>query len=430
MKKLYWSLLSSALLSIAILGWLIDAFSQQTHTPEDEFYLQSKLLTGFAKQIASKPAKERAQFTQSLATDFNLPLNYRLTNSLALPASLVAQMYSSDGIILEDQQGYYLLYSNKPLADYHLKLRLEKSHSQPQQNDLLLTLLFYTCLCILMGFIISPLAKRLNVLNSAAKKFASGDLTARIQISHFTYIKDVELTFNRMASQIEKLLDENKLMASSLSHDIRTPIACLRFGLDAALDSQDHEKIQHYLSRMETDLDQMESMLKSYLAFATLEQRANQLTYSHSELKPYINNLVQQVTPTLTKQQITLAIQNDEAIIYADLHWLARAITNLITNASDFAHKQILVTAKNEATTLTITVEDDGPGIDKKNWHKVFSPFYQEQSHRNRAHKSFGLGLAIVAKVVDWHHGSVNVSQSNSLGGACFTLKIHNPSKF
>ncbi|GAA62115.1 hypothetical protein P20652_4010 [Pseudoalteromonas sp. BSi20652] len=45
-----------------------------------------------------------------------------------------------------------------------------------------------------------------------------------------------------MASQIEKLVAENKLMASSLSHDIRTPIACLRFGLDAAIDSHDEKK--------------------------------------------------------------------------------------------------------------------------------------------------------------------------------------------
>ena len=80
--------------------------------------------------------------------------------------------------------------------------------------------------------------------------------------------------------------------------------------------------------------------------------------------------------------------------------------------------------------TLIITVEDDGPGIEEQNWHKVFSPFFQEQSHRNRADQSYGLGLAIVAKVADWHHGSVKVSKSTQLGGACFTLTIaqhHNP---
>jgi len=56
----------------------------------------------------------------------------------------------------------------------------------------------------------------------------------------------------------------------------------------------------------------------------------------------------------------------------------------------------------------------------------VFSPFFQEQTHRNRADKSYGLGLAIVAKVVDWHHGEITVNRSKKLAGACFTLKIHN----
>ena len=95
-------------------------------------------------------------------------------------------------------------------------------------------MLFYASYAYLWA-LITPLAKRLTVLNEAAQRFAKGDLKSRIHLSHFTYIKDVELTFNRMASQIENS-DENKLMASSLSHDIRTPIACLRFGLEAAQD--------------------------------------------------------------------------------------------------------------------------------------------------------------------------------------------------
>ena len=428
MKKFYLSLLASALLSIVILGWLIDAFSQQTHTSQDEFGFQSKLLMGFSQQIASQPFMQRADYTALLAQQFSLGLSYRATQSLALPPSLLEEINAEGGLILEDQEGYYLLYSNDLLAPFHLKLRLEKPHEQDQQNDMLLTLMFYAGLCVFMGFIIAPLAKRLGVVNDAAKKFASGDLHARIRVSHFTYIKDVELTFNRMASQIEKLLDENKLMASSLSHDIRTPIACLRFGLDAALDSHNEEKIKHYLNRMEADLDQMESMLKSYLAFATLEQKANQLTYSHTELNSYLSTLIQQLEPKLVQQQLDLQlICHDNSHIYADLHWLARAITNLLSNACDFAKQKIILTASMKEQTLIITVEDDGPGIEEQNWHKVFSPFFQEQSHRNRADQSYGLGLAIVAKVADWHHGSVSVNRSKQLAGACFTLKIHNP---
>ena len=109
-----------------------------------------------------------------------------------------------------------------------------------------------------------------------------------------------------MASQIEKLLDENKLMASSLSHDIRTPIACLRFGLEAAQDCPNEEKRLEYLARMEQDLDQMESMLKSYLAFATLEQKANQLTFNESDLHSYLLTVIHQVEPKLEQRALHL----------------------------------------------------------------------------------------------------------------------------
>lgn len=424
MKKFYISLLGSALLSIVVLGWLIDAFSQQAHTPQDEFSVQSKMITGFSKQLANIPTSERSAYVKQLANEFDLLIDYKLNESLALPPSLLLQMHALGGLILEDQQGFYMLYSNQTLNPFHISMRLDKHTDTEQRNDVFLTLLFYAGLCVFMGFIIAPLAKRLTVLNEAAKKFASGNVQARIKVSHFTYIKDVELTFNRMASQIEKLVAENKLMASSLSHDIRTPIACLRFGLDAAIDSHDEQKIKQYLARMENDLDHMESMLKSYLAFATLEQNANKLTYSSTNIKHYLDDILVQLAPKLESQILNVQLNSSSDLINADLHWLARAITNLLTNACDFAEQHIYLSAKVYEQQLIITVEDDGPGIAKENFNNVFSPFFREENHRNRADKSYGLGLAIVEKVADWHHGNVKVSKSNQLGGACFTLTI------
>ena len=424
MKKFYISLLGSALLSIVVLGWLIDAFSQQAHTPQDEFSVQSKMITGFSKQLANIPTSERSAYVKQLANEFDLLIDYKLNESLALPPSLLLQMHALGGLILEDQQGFYMLYSNQTLNPFHISMRLDKHTDTEQRNDVFLTLLFYAGLCVFMGFIIAPLAKRLTVLNEAAKKFASGNVQARIKVSHFTYIKDVELTFNRMASQIEKLVAENKLMASSLSHDIRTPIACLRFGLDAAIDSHDEQKIKQYLARMENDLDHMESMLKSYLAFATLEQNANKLTYSSTNIKHYLDDILVQLAPKLKPQILNVQLNSSSDLINADLHWLARAITNLLTNACDFADQHIYLSAKVYEQQLIITVEVDGPGIAKENFNNVFSPFFREENHRNRADKSYGLGLAIVEKVADWHHGNVKVSKSNQLGGACFTLTI------
>lgn len=424
MKKLYLYLLASALLSIVVLGWLIDTFNQQAFSPDDNFMWQRNITGGFIKQLERQPAKLRASFANTISQEFSLDVSYRDGQSLALPSELKDEMFTPQGLLLEDEIGFYLLKSSKSLMPDYVELRLTKPE-QEQNSDVLLTLLFYSGVCTFMWFILSPLAKRLNVLTSKAKQFAAGDFSARIEPNHFTYIKDVELTFNGMASKIEKLMAENKLMASSLSHDIRTPVACMRFALDAAIDEPDNKKVNEILLRMEKDLDQMEDMLKSYLSFATLEQKSHLLNFETTQASHYLHDVSLQIQPKLQKAELSLLTElNAKFEITADLHWLARAITNLLSNACDFAAKHIQISSYYDSQYIYIEIEDDGPGIAPENWHKVFSPFFQEENHRNRAGKSYGLGLAIVSKVVDWHHGKVSVSQSGSLGGAKFTIQL------
>ncbi|RXE85105.1 MULTISPECIES: sensor histidine kinase [Pseudoalteromonas] len=423
MKKLYIYLLAGALISIFALGWVIDTYNQQTAPVEDNFEWQSKLITGLAKQIANIDRAKREDATTLIARQFAINISYKDGDTLAMPLELKQQMLQPDGLVIENENVYLLKTTPEMAPDY---IELEWLPQVEQANyDVLLTLFFYGGICAILWFILSPLVKRLIVLNTAAKHFASGNLSARIAPNHFTYIRDLENTFNRMANQIEKLMAENKLMASSLSHDIRTPVACLRFGLDAALDENDIGAIHDYLERMEKDLDQMEDMLASYLSFATLEQKSHLLKHEVTNLSHYGQDLMQQMQPKLQKNQLSGLVDIPEHLmIYGDLHWLARAVSNLISNACDFATSSVVLSAHRTEHRLIITVEDDGPGIARQNWDKVFSPFFQEQTHRNRAGKSYGLGLAIVAKVMDWHHGTATVNQSERLGGAKFVLSL------
>ncbi|RXF02575.1 ATP-binding protein [Pseudoalteromonas sp. PS5] len=423
MKKLYIYLLAGALVSIFALGWVIDTYNQQTAPIENSFEWQSKLMSGLAIQVAEKKPDARLAATAVIAEQFGLHITYKDGDTLAMPTELKQQMLLPEGLVIENEN-VYLLKTTLDMAPDYIELEWRPEVEQADY-DVLLTLFFYGGICAILWFILSPLVKRLIVLNTAAKHFASGNLSARITPNHFTYIRDLENTFNRMASQIEKLMAENKLMASSLSHDIRTPVACLRFGLDAALDEDDISAIHDYLERMEKDLDQMEDMLSSYLSFATLEQKSHLLKHESTSLSRYGNDLMEQMQPKLQKNQLSGRVEVPDTLsITGDLHWLARAISNLISNACDFATSTVLLSAYRSEHWLTITVEDDGPGIARQNWDKVFSPFFQEQTHRNRAGKSYGLGLAIVAKVMDWHHGKATVSQSERLGGAKFVLSL------
>jgi len=425
LRKLYLYLLASAILSLVILGWLIDSFSQTTLEVEDRFAWESKIAAGVATHVSTLPSALRAKTAAALANEFDIDIRLKEGATLALPKELKTAMLDPEGLILEDQAGFYLLKSTPDLLPDYLEFRLDKVEDTSERSDMALTLLFYAGVCLFMWFILSPLAKRLTALTNVAKRFASGDLSARIEVNHFTYIKDVELTFNRMANQIEKLLAENKLMASSLSHDIRTPVACLRFGVDAAQDAESLDEAQSYLTRMENDLDQMEAMLKSYLSFATLEQKAQALNFEETALRPYLTSLADQLMPKAKERHVQIKVSCPVNFpIVADLHWLARAIGNLISNACDFAKEHILLSAFIKDNQIFITVEDDGQGIAKENWAQVFKPFYREQTHRNREGQSYGLGLAIVAKVADWHHGDVSVGQSDELLGAKFVFSF------
>jgi len=424
MKKLYISLLLSAFFSLFVLGWLIDTFSQSSSNVEDEFAWQKTMMLGFSAQIANTKEVDRLNKSKELSSHFNQELTYRKNIELALPDALISELYLPGGLVLEDDLGFYLLKSSPEFIDSHLELRLTKQVITSTKLDLFLTLSFYAGVCLLMWVWLSPLTKRLSILNNASQQFASGNLSARIKISKFTYINDVETAFNRMAAQIQKLIEENKLLASSMSHDIRTPVACLRFGLDAALDTPDNAKKDRYLERMETDLDQMECMLNSYLEFATLEKNSYQISVTPVNLKPYLDNLVQQIKPKLNNKGLTAQVECGEVELHADLHWLARAIINLLSNACDFAKSHIQLNAKSDGTRLFLTIEDDGPGIAPENWKSVFTPFFKEQSHRDRSNKSYGLGLAIAAKVADWHFGTIKVDKSPKLLGARFTITL------
>ena len=422
MKKLYISLIAGALISSFILGWLIESLSSPYQ--DDDFKQEKQILAGVIVALEQVPANAHANWlaTFSDASQFNF--TYHKNSELALPNELSSQLALPGGLTLEDDIGFYLLQTSSLLDDNHVQLRVVKSVEHDNRTDLILTMGFYFGICVFMWWWLAPLTKRLSTLNKVTAKFASGNLDARVNLKGLSYIRELETSYNRMAAQIQKLIEDNQLLASSMSHDIRTPLACLRFGLDAAIDCHDPEKKNSYLARMENDLDQMECMLNSYLEFATLEQKSYQVTTSNISLNELFANCQHQLQHKLESQQVSLKIKCEPMHLDVDAHWFSRAIVNLLNNATDFANTTILLSATQTAHDTYIEIEDDGPGIDDANLDKVLKPFFQQETHRNRAGKNYGLGLAIVAKVVDWHFGDINVARSVTLNGAKFTLRI------
>ncbi|MBL4764193.1 MAG: ATP-binding protein [Colwellia sp.] len=432
MRGLYLSIIFTVLGSLFFIGWGLDKLAehagsgQQANQENQRTLLYRQLAQGLTQQLNKQPEKSLTDSVRQFQQQYKINSQLVLSDDVALPAALLTQLADNGGLLLASKNDQYLLKKLEQHPSYLLQIHFPLEQEESHPFNFILTAALYLSICGILILWVLPLSRRLFLLNNAAAKIGEGQINVRIAPSRFSYIKMLEKSFNNMASQIEKLVADNKILARSLSHDIRTPIACLRFGLEAALDSKTLEKKNSYLIRMDSELTNMEEMTSAFLEYASMERQALHLKKQTTDVNALINSAINDCQ-ILAKQKdikVKLTSTNPSISYSLDYHWCYRALVNLISNAIGYANKQILLSVAITNNQLIITIEDDGKGIASDKLDVIFTPFVKLDPARSREQGHFGLGLAICAKVVDWHQGTITTSNNERLPGACFTLKF------
>jgi signal transduction histidine kinase len=432
MRGLYLSIIFTVLGSLFFVGWGLDKLAehassgQQSEQENNSTLLYRQLVQGLAQQLNTQAEKTLPQTVRLFKQQYNIDGHLVLSNDIALPESLLSQLTDNGGLLLASQNDQYLLKKLEQHPSYLLQINFPLEQEENQPMNFLLTLALYIGICAIVILWVFPLSRRLFLLNNAAAKIGDGQLNVRIIPSRFSYIKMLEKSFNNMASQIEKLVADNKILARSLSHDIRTPIACLRFGLEAAIDCKTLEKKDSYLARMDSEITNMEEMTSAFLEYASMERQAFHLKKQTIDMNSLINSAINDCQMLAKQKQVVVKLKSTSSNIdYSlDYHWFYRALVNLISNAIGFASKEILVNLSCNDKSMILTIEDDGKGIATDKLDVIFTPFVKLEAERSREQGHFGLGLAICVKVTDWHQGTITASNSKHLSGACFTITL------
>jgi two-component system osmolarity sensor histidine kinase EnvZ len=198
-------------------------------------------------------------------------------------------------------------------------------------------------------------------------------------------------------------------MLTGVSHDLRTILT--RFKLQLAL-AGDHADLQG----LNDDINDMQSMLEAYMAFARseVEEDVGQLKLSE---------LFEKLAPdfALNGKTMTYTIEGDDEILVRP-NAFTRLVTNLASNARRYA-KTLNIEAKHSAKWLTVIFDDDGPGIPEANREDVFKPFFRLDEARNLDASGTGLGLAIARDIARSHGGNVTLGDS-PLGGLRATIRL------
>ncbi|WP_395344406.1 ATP-binding protein [Ningiella sp. W23] len=421
----------TAIFTLFIFSSLLDAFSDDVltaHSAESSF-ISSRLVSGIANRLSRTPVADLYSVAQSINEDYGLSVKLEQASEYALSKDLLLKLSSAEGLALETENETFILKSIANHPNLVLRIPTARPAESPRRRDLLLTISFYVGLGLVMMLWTLPLIKRLSALTDVAQKFGAGDLSSRIKVSKYSYIKELENRFNKMASQVEHLLEENKLLASALSHDIRTPLACFRFGLHASLEEDDVQKKNNYLHRMNNDLTNMENMLAAFLEFAKMERYSLELQFENTNFADFLSTIVNDMT-TLAKRRnkhLYLVLDSKTISVKIDKVWMYRAIANLISNALDYSETKVEVTLRIRSQgSISCIISDDGAGIADADRHRVFDAFVRLDTSRKRNGSNYGLGLAIVKRVCEWHDFDIQLLKSDEKeelpSGASFEL--------
>ena len=225
------------------------------------------------------------------------------------------------------------------------------------------------------------------------------------------------VAFNTMAARIRRFVSDRTEMLTAIGHDLRTPITRLKLRAEFIDDDELRTKILG-------DLDELETMVSATLAFGR-DARANE-PVSSVDLVELLRTILDETGDAYPESAERLTYRGPpHQTVQARPVALKRALANLVSNARSYGGSALITMVPPADGTVTVTIEDDGPGIPATEIDRVFEPFHRLEQSRNRETGGVGLGLPIARNMLRAHGGDV-VLKNRSEGGlkAIVTLPV------
>lgn len=401
MQRLFWHFYLFIFLLLIAAGWTVEQLWQQWQPASEPPWLSS-----YSRLLQQSLQQPPAQWQQLIP----LPITAQPLDSISWLAAEQQRLQQGEVLSLFDTEQVYFYYQHAGKLWQLGPLPLTQAEGASW-----FTLLFFVILAVAIALWLWPVARDIRQLQQNLQQF-SANIDTQLQLPAHSFIAPIADSFQQMSLQIKDLLKLQREMTQAVSHELRTPIARLSFALEMAQQLPEQER-----QLMLQDVRELQQLVDEILDYARLESGQLPLQMQQIDLTELIINLQEKLSP-LPGADMALQLPQ-QALLYGDGHYLERALQNLLVNAKKYAAKRIELTLQQHKHYWEIQVSDDGPGIPTELWQDVLKPFFRVEASRNKSAGGFGLGLAIVQRVAQWHQGSLQVGRA-TLGGACFTLRL------
>ncbi|MGL5007320.1 MAG: two-component system sensor histidine kinase EnvZ [Plesiomonas sp.] len=319
---------------------------------------------------------------------------------------------------LETGSEFFVLWLHDPTdKDSDLWSRIPLIELRQEAFAPLFRYIFAIFMLILAGaWIFIRLQNRpLMELEKAALRVGRGEYPDQLPEQGASEVRSVIHSFNVMSKGIKALAQDRNLILAGISHDLRTPLTRIRLATEMM--SQEDGYLAESINK---DIDESNEIIGQFIDFLRA-QNGDMPTERYD-----LNLLV---------SEVSTAESNDDHMIHVDLYHdtlmcnihplsIKRAIANIITNAIRYGNGMISVSSGiDDNGYVWAQVDDNGPGIPEDQIENLFQPFVRGDEARGSSEGS-GLGLAILKRIIDAHHGKINLNRSAALGGLAMRISL------
>ena len=316
----------------------------------------------------------------------------------------------------------YAVYLNTPVPEI-------QANRKKVLGYFLISVSVAVFISIILVYIFSlRLSRPLKQIKNAAKVIAGGEFTKRLEIRSRDEIGELAGTFNQMGVALQNLEEMRRGFIANVSHELRTPMTSIRGFIEGILDGTiPPERQSYYLAIVRDETNRLNRLVNDLLDLARMESGEVTLNLKPAEINELVRRCVIKLETLLVKKNITVEADFEEEDMFAtaDADAIERVLYNLVHNAIKFAPEdgKIKITTKKQKDKITVSVEDNGPGIENSELDMIWDRFYKSDKSRSRDKTGTGLGLAIVKNIINEHNQQIWV-ESESGKGTVFTFTL------
>ena len=315
--------------------------------------------------------------------------------------------YDDHNFLRMRQGGYDIVVSTPRIADV------------PSGPGLVPLILAQGLFFLVVGYAaVQWLFRPIRRIRAGAAHIGRGNFDHRISNIRRDQLGDLAGDINKMAGDVQSMLDAKRALLLGISHELRTPLSRMRLGLEFFDDQENVESLK-------AEIVEMEKIVVSLLEAERLNSRHSNLARTDVFLQDLVNELIDDFFSRET-DRIETDLGPDPIRLFVDEARLSLLLKNLISNALRYSGDDKSVVelhAKADAEDLVMTVTDHGPGLSEDQAKHIGEPFYRSDPSRNRGSGGTGLGLYLAVLVAEAHGGTLKLVK-NSDQGASFELRI------